>query len=88
MVQYYRRTFERLSSLKKADIVIINGEKDKIFEDKILKINNNLKIFYSFYKPINIDEFKNKRLLAIAGIGNPENFFDLLKKNNLNIEKN
>ena len=78
---------ERLSSLKKADIVIINGEKDKIFEDKILKINNNLKIFYSFYKPINIDEFKNKRLLAIAGIGNPENFFDLLKKNNLNIEK-
>ena len=78
---------ERLSSLKKADIVIINGEKDKIFEDKILKINNNLKIFYSFYKPINIDEFKNKRLLAIAGIGNPENFFDLLKKNNLNIKK-
>ncbi len=78
---------ESLSSLKNTDIVIINGEKDKIFEEKILKINNNLKIFYSFYKPINIDEFKNERLLAIAGIGNPENFFDLLKKNDLNIEK-
>ena len=26
-------------------------------------------------------------MLAIAGIGNPENFFKLLKKNNLNIEK-
>ncbi len=78
---------ESLSSLKNADIVIINGEKDKIFEDKILRINNNLKIFYSFYKPININEFKNEKLLAIVGIGNPENFFDLLKKNNLNIVK-
>lgn len=78
---------ESLSSLKNTDIVIINGEKDKIFEEKILKMNNNLKIFYSFYKPININEFKNERLLAIAGIGNPENFFDLLNKNDLNIEK-
>ena len=28
---------------------------------------------------------KNERLLAFAGIGNPSNFFDLLKKNNLNV---
>ena len=26
-------------------------------------------------------------MIAIAGIGNPENFFDILEKNNLNIEK-
>ena len=28
---------------------------------------------------------KIKKLLAFAGIGNPANFFDLLKKNNINI---
>ena len=52
-----------------------------------MKINKNLKIFYSFYKPINLEKFKNKKLLALAGIGNPENFFQLLERNNLKIEK-
>ena len=36
---------------------------------------------------MNINEFKNKKLLALAGIGNPENFFQLLEKNNLNIQE-
>ena len=73
--------------MKNADIVIINGNKDEAFEKKILKFNEKLEIFYSTYKPINIDQFKSKKLLALAGIGNPENFFDLLKKNKLNIEQ-
>jgi len=46
-----------------------------------------LKFFYSSYKPLNIDQFNNKNLLAVAGIGNPENFFQLLKQNNLQIGK-
>ena len=78
---------ENLKSLVKADIVLVNGGKDENFEKKILKINKNLKIFYSFYKPLNIDEFKNKDLTAIASIGNPDNFFNLLSKHNLNIKK-
>ena len=78
---------ESLIALKNAHIVIINGEKVKAFEKKILNINPNLEIFYSFYKPINIEKFKNKRLLAIAGIGNPQNFFQLVEKNNLKIVK-
>ena len=78
---------ENLSSLKDVHIVVINGEKDKNFEQKILKINNNIDIFYSHYSPVEIDKFKNKRLLAVAGIGNPENFFRLLTRNNLNLEK-
>ena len=57
------------------------------FENKILKINNKIKIFYSVYKTENLDAFKNKHLLAIAGIGNPENFFQLIVENNLNIKK-
>ena len=50
-------------------------------------MNKNLKIYYSRYEPINIEQFKNHNLLAIAGIANPENFFTLLEKNNLNIKE-
>lgn len=78
---------ENLSSLKRAEIILINGNKNTEFENKILNINKNLSIFYAKYKPENIDEFKNKRLLAVAGIGNPDNFFKILLDNNLNIEK-
>ena len=34
-----------------------------------------------------MEKFKNKKLFAIAGIGNPDNFFDLLMENSLQIEK-
>ena len=78
---------ENLHSLNDADIIIINGKKDEEFEKKILKININLKIFYSIYKPLNIDQFKNHKILALAGIANPTNFFQLLKNNDLKIEK-
>jgi tetraacyldisaccharide 4'-kinase len=78
---------ENLSSLKRAEIILINGNKNIEFENKILNVNKNLSIFYAKYKPENIDEFKNKRLLAVAGIGNPDNFFKILIDNNLNIEK-
>ena len=78
---------ESLSNLKSADIVMINGNKDEKFERKILNINKKLEIFYSFYKPINLEQFKNKKLLAIAGIGNPENFFLLIEKYKLNVCK-
>ena len=78
---------ENLHSLNDADIIIINGKKDEEFERKILKINTNLKIFYSIYKPLNIDQFKNLKILGLAGIANPNNFFQLLENNGLKIEK-
>ena len=71
--------------LKNVDVIIINGEKNKFFEDRLLRVNKNLDIFYSSYIPINIDKFKGKKLLALAGIGNPENFFQILEKNRLQI---
>ena len=78
---------ENLNSLKNVEIILINGEKNIEFEKKILNINKNLKIFYSSYKPVNIDQFKNKKLLAFAGIGNPNNFFELLLNNDLSVKK-
>ena len=78
---------ENLNSLKNASIIIINGIKNIKFEKKCLSINKNLKFFYSHYKPINFDKYVNKKLIAIAGIGNPENFFEILKKNHLKVEK-
>ena len=79
-----RQTFQ---SIKQAECVVINGTKNLEFEDKIKKINENIKIFYSKYKIKNLDKFKNKKVLAFAGIGNPSNFFELLKKNNINVKE-
>ncbi len=78
---------ENLNSLKNANIILINGNKKELFEKKILNINEKLEIFYSSYEPVNIDQFKHKKLLAFAGIGNPQNFFELLERNNLHIGK-
>ena len=30
---------------------------------------------------MNTEKFKDKKIMAVAGIGNPENFFTLLKEN-------
>jgi tetraacyldisaccharide 4'-kinase len=78
---------ENLSALKNAQIIIINGQKNIEFERKVLSLNRNINIFYSSYKPINISEFKDKQLLALAGIGNPNNFFDLLSEHGLNVKE-
>lgn len=78
---------EDLKALKNAQIVIINGKKNKDFEQQIVKENKDIDIYYSKYHPVNLEEFKNKKLIALAGIGNPENFFSILKENNLNVIK-
>ena len=78
---------ESMASLERVDIVVINGRYNKNFEEKILRFNKNILIFYSSYVPLNINKFKKKKLLALAGIGNPENFIELLHENNLEIAK-
>ena len=78
---------EPLSALSRSKIILINGKKNEDFENKIKSINNEINIFYSKYIAQNSHKFLNENILAFAGIGNPENFFDLLKENNINVEK-
>ena len=78
---------ENINSLQQAQLVVINGRKDAIFEKKILRVNKDVEIFYSNYFPTNLNDFENKELLAISGIGNPSNFFNLLTSNGLKVSK-
>jgi len=76
---------EKISSLKRADCVLINGQHNRDIEKKILKNNNSIKIFYFNYQSTNIENFKNRKVICFSGIGNPKNFFSLLKENKINI---
>ena len=76
---------EKLTALKRCNYVFINGDKNLEIEKIISKFNPKIKIFYTQYKIINLDNIKNKKVLAFAGIGNSNNFFDLLKNNNIEI---
>lgn len=78
---------ENINTIKKSQIVLINGEKNKDFEKKIFNISSSIKIFYSKYLLLDKDNFENKNVFAFAGIGNPENFFETLKKNNFKVKK-
>ncbi len=83
---------EGLGSISRANCVVINGEDTSEvikFEQEIKKRfkEKEINFFYSKYIIKNIEKFKNKELTAFAGIGNPSNFFDLLRENNLNLNK-
>ena len=78
---------ESFSSIKKANCIFINGDKNLEFENKIKELNKDIKIFYSTYKIKNLYKFKSKKVVAFAGIGNPSNFFNLLTENNINVKK-
>jgi tetraacyldisaccharide 4'-kinase len=76
---------EKLNALKRCNYVFINGNQNFKFEKTINKFNPEIKVFYTQYKLTNLDNLINRKILAFAGIGNPENFFELLKKNNIKI---
>ena len=79
---------ENFNSILRANCIVINGEKNLEFENKIKKtFQKEIKIFYSKYKIKNVKNLQDKEITAFAGIGNPSNFFDLLKENNLNLKK-
>ena len=79
---------EKIKSLKKYSCVFLkkNGEDISNKIQLIKNINSNIKIFYTHFEPLNIDQFdKSEKYLIFSGIGNPNNFKSLLIKNKLNI---
>ena len=76
------------NGVKRADCILIKGKKNNLIENKIRELNKTIDIFYFEYKPIDIKNYLDKSVISFAGIGNPEGFFELLKKNNINILNN
>ena len=79
---------EKIRSLKKYSCVFLkkNGEDISNKIQLIKDINPNIKIFYTHFEPLNIDQFdKSEKYLIFSGIGNPNDFKSLLIKNKLNI---
>tara|TARA_B100000900_G_scaffold251955_1_gene214710 strand:- start:1190 stop:2125 length:936 start_codon:yes stop_codon:yes gene_type:complete len=81
---------EKISSLKKFDVVFLNGYSDDYsnIEKQIKNVNPNIKIFRTSYKITNISSYDLKsKYLIFSGIGTPYDFKDILLKNNFDITK-
>ena len=81
---------EKVESLKKYDAVIMKNTDEKFNLDEIYRfikeINPKIKIFNSFFRIRNKDEFNlNDRFLIFSGIGNHNSFKEILIKNDFNI---
>ncbi len=81
---------EKISSLKRFDIVFLNVNSKNIeyIESQIRKINFKIKIFKSFYKISNIEKYNlNSKFLIFSGIGDPADFKQILLENKFDIVK-
>ena len=56
---------ENFSAIKRANCIVVNGEKNEKIENQVFSISKELKIFYSKYEPQNINNFKNAQVIAI-----------------------
>jgi len=80
---------ENIKSVKNYNVALINGENDNEELIKLLKLNNEaIQIFRAKYEITNINDFDlEKDYYVFSGIGNNENFFKTLEKNNFKIKE-
>ena len=81
---------EKIKSILKYDAIFLNGneEDNSHIKNSIKEISKDIKIFETYYKPINVHKFDiEDNYLIFSGIGNPNNFKKTLLKNNFKIIK-
>ena len=81
---------EKISSLKRFDGVFLNGKTENLekITNQIKKINSNINIFKTSYYISDVKNYNlNSEYLIFSGIGNPDDFKDLLIENNFKIAK-
>ena len=81
---------EKISSLKKYDVVFLNGNNSNIedIKKKIYQINPKIEIFETLYKPINLEKIDlSKKYIVFSGIGNSNSFKETLIENNIKVIK-
>ena len=83
---------ELKESIKKYDGVFLQNSFKPNMANSVIKsikkINPKINIFKTKYQPINLNKLnRNKKYLIFSGIGNPENFKNLLLKNKIKIIK-
>ena len=76
---------EPLSSINNYTVSVINGDKNEYIEEILKQYNPSIKIFYSNYEIVNINDFLNKKFLAFSGIADNQSFFDILNKNKIDV---
>ena len=81
---------EKLDSLKKYDIVFLKSNNYDPSMNQIINSiknqNSEIKIFQTYYKPINLNKFNiEDKFIIFSGIGNPRSFRETLTANRMNI---
>jgi len=79
---------EKLKSILKYDAIFLNGneEDNSNIKNSIKKISKDIKIFETYYKPVNVHKLNiEDNYLIFSGIGNPNSFKKTLLKNNFKI---
>ncbi|MCF6323723.1 MAG: tetraacyldisaccharide 4'-kinase [Gammaproteobacteria bacterium] len=76
---------EPVSRLKRVDLCIVNGEPHLSGEYRMTLVQSSLYNLQAAETRESLSLFKGKRVHAVAGIGNPERFFNLLRDAEINV---
>ena len=83
------RLREPITNLKRADVVVITRADlvDDIsnLRSEILDLNPEATIFAATNKIVNLAELNGRRIFAFCGLGNPENFYEHLRREGINV---
>tara|TARA_B100001057_G_scaffold493690_1_gene588714 strand:- start:7007 stop:7951 length:945 start_codon:yes stop_codon:yes gene_type:complete len=78
---------EKISSLKKYDGVFLKNSKNKYYNEILKNINSRIEIFNTEYQISNLNQFNlNFDYMIFSGIGNPNDFKNILVENKFNIK--